>query len=162
MKLIISLITPLLIGFGGSLVTTPSVADWYPTLAKPPFTPPNWLFAPVWTVLYILIGINLYLLWKKREEKLISKKIFSLYLFQLALNAAWSPVFFGMEAPLAGLLVIVPIWLALLILMIKLWPKHKLNAGLILPYWVWVTIATYLNLGILLLNPQTSLLGLFC
>ncbi len=161
MKLVISLLTPLLIGFGGSMLTRSSVEIWYPFLTKPPATPPNWLFAPVWTVLYILIGTNLYLLWGKRQEQKISQETFKLYLFQLVLNGLWSPVFFGLRAPLAGLFIILPLWLTLLILMLRLRHKHRLNAGLILPYWLWVSLATYLNIGIVWLNPNLTFLNLF-
>ncbi len=161
MRLIISLLSPLLIGFAGSFFTSSAIDNWYSNLVKPPFTPPNWLFAPVWTVLYILIGINLYSLWTKRREGLITKDKIVLYLLQLVLNGVWSPVFFGLQAPLTALIIIIPLWLILLTLFIKLLPRHKINAWLILPYLLWVTVATYLNLGIVFLNPSVHLLGKF-
>ncbi|MBD3250366.1 MAG: tryptophan-rich sensory protein [Candidatus Pacebacteria bacterium] len=151
MKLIISLLTPLLIGFVGSLTTTSSVQSWYPTLTKPPLTPPSWVFAPVWTSLYLMMGFSLYLLWSRhRTQK--NQKLLYLFLGQLGLNAIWSPVFFGLKLPSLGLIIIAALWISLLTLIIKAWKQHRLAAALLIPYLLWVSFASYLNLAIVWLN----------
>jgi tryptophan-rich sensory protein len=152
LKFIVSLTTPLIIGFLGSITTQGSLQAWYLNLNKPPLNPPNWIFAPVWTIIYLLIGINLFLLWNKYSAQQISKKLFYLFLLQLLLNAIWSPVFFGLQSPLLALFIIVLLLAILIYLALQFRNSHSINFYLLVPYLLWVSFATYLNLGILPLN----------
>lgn len=133
-------------GILGSFFTVSSIPTWYQTLNKPIFSPPNWIFGPVWTILYILMGISLYLIWKK-------KKVPTVFWVQLILNALWSIIFFGMRNPMLALVDIVALWIAI-VLTIKASSKiNKLASFLLIPYLFWVTFATLLNLFITILNP---------
>ncbi len=151
-KLFVALLTPLLVGFLGSLATASSVQTWYPLLTKPPLNPPNWIFAPMWTAIYILIGINFYLLWQKKTNQKITSQVFAVFLIQLGLNAVWSPIFFGLQSPFLALIIIVLLLISLIWLALQLKTDHALNFWLLLPYLMWVAFAAYLNLGIFLLN----------
>jgi len=151
LKIIISIGIPLLIGYLGSIFTTMSVGSWYLTLSKPFFNPPNYLFGPVWTFLYILIGISFYLVWKNgfggKEDQCII-----IYSLQLALNLLWSIMFFGLRSPLFGLIDII-LLLFLILANIIIFYRVSKAAGLILiPYFLWVSFATLLNYSIVILN----------
>ncbi|WP_047247244.1 TspO/MBR family protein [Maribacter thermophilus] len=148
----VCVITCLIIGFLSSIVTQSSVNDWYLTLNKPNFNPPNWLFAPVWTMLYILMGISAGLVWAKGFHHKWVKTALYHFGFQLLLNALWSIVFFGLKSPFWALLVILGL-LTMLLLTIK-WFKvvSKLAALLLIPYLIWVCFATLLNYKIWELN----------
>ncbi|HKX23654.1 MAG TPA: TspO/MBR family protein [Candidatus Saccharimonadales bacterium] len=136
----------------GSIVTYPSINSWYAALDKPFFNPPNWVFGPVWTVLYLLMAISLYLVWSSQTSR--SKKLaLSVFGVQLALNTAWSIVFFGLNQPWTGVAVIVVMWLAIAVTMAAFWPISKLATYLLAPYIAWVSFATGLNISIALLNP---------
>lgn len=144
-KLIFSIGLCLGAGIVGSFFTLSSISTWYVTLNKPSFSPPNWVFGPVWTVLYILMGISLYLVWQKR-------KVPNVFWVQLILNTAWSIIFFEMKNPTLALLDIVALWISIF-LTIKAFSKiNKLAGKLLIPYLVWVTFASYLNLMIVILN----------
>lgn len=143
----------LTIGFLGSLITQQSVTTWYPTLEKPFFNPPNWLFAPVWTILYILMGIAAGLIWNKIEvEKEAVKKALLFFIVQLLLNLFWSYLFFGLKNILLASVEIVILWLIIFetyVLFKRIEPK----AGyLLLPYLAWTTFATLLTFSIYYLN----------
>ena len=150
LKLIISIILPQLIGGVGALVTISSVGSWYQTIDKPFFTPPSWVFGPAWTTLYLLMGIALFLIWKSDHP---SKKT-ALWVFwiQLVLNGIWSPAFFGLESPILGLVVIVPLWILIVVCIKVFFPIHKTASYLMVPYLLWVSFATALNAGIWYLN----------
>jgi len=150
-KLITSVLLPFVAAAIGSLATFPNISTWYATLDKPFFSPPNWIFGPVWTVLYLLMGLSLYLVWVARYKK--SKKLaFGVFGLQLALNALWSLVFFGLHAPWAGVVVII-LLLVCIIAAIRLFlPISKVAAYLLLPYVAWVGFATLLNLAVAMLN----------
>jgi len=150
LKLIISLALPQLVGGLGAFFTITSVQSWFTTLAKPSWNPPSWLLAPVWTLLYVLMGIACYLIWKSDHPQ--KKTLLKLYAIQLILNALWSPAFFGMQSPLLGLMVIVPLWVAIVLCIIQFRKVSSLASGLMVPYLLWVTFATALNTAILLLN----------
>lgn len=140
------------IGFLSSIVTQSSVNDWYMTLNKPSFNPPNWVFAPVWTVLYILMGISVGWVWAKGfHHKWVKTGLYH-FGFQLLLNGLWSIVFFGLRQPFWALLVILTLFVVLL-LTIK-WFKVVSNfaALLLVPYLFWVGFATFLNFKIWELN----------
>ncbi|MCH7401581.1 TspO/MBR family protein [Belliella kenyensis] len=147
---IISLSIPLLAGFVGSLSTASSVNSWYATLEKPSFNPPSWLFAPVWTVLYLMIGVVLYILWTSdHPSKRLAIKAFAI---QMILNFFWSPAFFGLESPLLGLLVILPLWVFILICIRLFKPISATASYMMVPYFLWVTFASLLNISIWYLN----------
>lgn len=138
-------------GLVGSAFTVPNIPTWYVYLNKPFFTPPDWLFGPAWTGLYILIGLCLYLLW---QAKPTPRRLIALYLFfiQLGLNVLWSAVFFALHSPLLGLGVIICLLGAILALTKAAWPVSKNAALLLLPYVFWVGLAAVLNFSIVVLN----------
>ncbi|AZQ60220.1 tryptophan-rich sensory protein [Maribacter sp. MJ134] len=150
--IVISVTLCLVIGFLASFATQSSVNDWYLTLNKPSFNPPNWIFAPVWTTLYILMGIAAGWVWGKGFHHKYVKTGLYHFGFQLLLNALWSIVFFGLKSPFYALWVIIAL-LIMLILTIK-WFKvvSKLAAILLIPYLLWVCFATLLNYKIWELN----------
>lgn len=149
-KLAISLAIPLLTGTIGSLATQETLSSWYSTLEKPVFNPPNWVFGPVWTALYLLMGITLYLLWtSKNKNKRTAIKWFSI---QLALNAIWSPLFFGLHSILLAFIDISLLWLTLVINIITTLKVSKKAAYLLVPYLLWVTFALVLNATLLVIN----------
>jgi len=150
LKLLISIAIPLIIGFLGSVFTTNSVKTWFVTIIKPSFNPPNWLFAPVWTFLFILIGISLYLVWDSKKEN--KKFAYYIFAFQLIFNLLWSILFFGLHNPLLALLDIFVLWVLILINIILFYKISKSSAYLLMPYLLWVTFATILNFSIFLLN----------
>ncbi len=149
-KLAISIVIPLIIGFLGSFFTRSSVSSWYLTIAKPVFQPPSWLFGPVWTFLFILIGISFYLIWiNKYKNKNLAYIIYSIQLF---LNFLWSLLFFGLRNPLYALIEIFVLWAIILTNIIVFYKISKASAFLLIPYLLWVTFATILNFAIVLLN----------
>lgn len=143
-----------LAGLAGSVVTVTGINSWYAYLNKPWFTPPNWVFGPVWTVLYILMGISLAMVWGAWKEKNpLARTGLILFGTQLALNVAWSYLFFGLQSPLLGLAGIIVLWIAIAATIIWFWRIRRLAAVIMLPYIVWVTIAAFLNYSIWVLNP---------
>ncbi|MFH1325934.1 MAG: TspO/MBR family protein [Candidatus Falkowbacteria bacterium] len=151
-RLIISLILPQLAGLVGSLFTTPAIPTWYAGLAKPEFSPPNWIFGPVWFLLYILMGVSIYLIWQKIEKNKKAKQAMLLFWIHLFFNAVWSIIFFGLQNPGLAFVNIIIIWLLIIILMIKFWKISKLAAYLLIPYLLWVSFASALNYFIWYLN----------
>jgi len=131
----------------GSIFTTPAIPGWYATLQKPSFSPPNFLFAPVWTTLYILMGISLALILNKKNKTAI---IF--FVVQLVLNSLWSILFFGLKSPKLAFVEIIFLWLAILITILKFFKISKLAGWLFVPYLLWVSFASFLNLTIVKLN----------
>lgn len=150
-KLIVTLGVSYLAAFVGSLFTANSVTDWYAALQKPWFTPPAWLFAPVWTVLFTLIGISAYLVWREDGKKGM-KAAMAAFDFQLGLNVAWSMLFFGLQSPLLAMIGIAALWLAILITIVLFWKISKSAAAILIPYILWVSFAAVLNYSILILN----------
>jgi benzodiazapine receptor len=151
-KLVISIVACLAAGAIGSIFTRSAIPTWYATLEKPIFSPPNWLFAPVWTLLYILMGVAAFLVWRKGLADRQVRTALIVFLVQLVLNALWSVVFFGLESPLYGLIIIVVLWAAILITVIKFFRISRVASGLMWPYLLWVTFAAVLNGSIWLLN----------
>lgn len=147
LKLAIALSFPLLIGLASGYLSSDSISTWYQTLEKPSFNPPNWLFGPVWTLLYLLMGVSLYLAWTKTS---LDKLPF--VFIQLFLNAAWSPLFFLLQNPLLALVDIALLWLAIIAMIFQLYAHSRSAALLQVPYFLWVTFAAALNLAIALLN----------
>ncbi|MBW8199746.1 TspO/MBR family protein [Flagellimonas abyssi] len=148
----LSVLVCLAIGFLASIATQSSVNDWYVTLNKPSFTPPNYLFAPVWTALYIMMGVAAGIVWSKGYHHIWVKTALYHFVFQLLLNALWSIVFFGLKNPLGGMVVIL-VLLTMIILTIK-WFRviSKPAALLMVPYVLWVAFASALNYKIWELN----------
>ena len=126
--------------------------DWYATLRKPSWNPPNWIFGPVWTALYTAMAIAAWLVWK-RGGFASQRVALSLFLAQLLFNALWSPVFFGLRHPALALADIVLLWLALLGTVIAFWRSHRFAGVLLVPYLAWVTFASALNFALWRLNP---------
>ncbi len=147
------LIIILFSGAAGTVYTLPQITGWYASLIKPSWTPPNWAFGPIWTTLYVLMGIALFLIWREglgRKDVKISIVIFAI---QLIINVMWSLVFFGGHNIFGGLILIIILWISILINIIVFYQISR-PAGLILvPYLIWVTIAAYLNYSVYLLNP---------
>jgi translocator protein len=157
--LLASIMVCLGVGSLGSIFTSSSVSSWYPTLIKPSFNPPGWIFGPVWTILYILMGIALYLIWtnnitkkrKKVDEKIINMAIIWFFI-QLGLNFLWSIMFFGLHSPLLGLINIILLDIAVIITKYKFYQINKTSCYLLLPYLLWITFATVLNFALWYLN----------
>lgn len=139
------------IGFLGSIATAPSISTWYSTLIKPSFNPPNWLFGPVWTVLYTLMGISVFLVWRKKTNS-NTKRALILYLIQLSLNLSWSIVFFGLRQPALAFINIVALWVAIIVTIQKFKIISRPASILLIPYLLWVTFASILNFSIVVLN----------
>lgn len=156
MKKILQLILFLVIthsaGIIGSIFTTPAIKTWYAELTKPSFTPPDWLFAPAWLVLYTLMGIAIFLIWQKGLEQKHAKFAFTLFFVHLALNILWSILFFGFHNVLLALVDIVAFWFMIIVLIKMFWPLNKLAAYLLVPYLLWVSFAMLLNFSIWQLN----------
>ena len=150
-KLIVSIAVPLLAGGVGAVATTPAISTWYATLNKPWFTPPDWLFGPVWTLLYILMGLALFLVWRSPKSRTRDIGI-ALFAVQLAVNVVWSFAFFGLENTLYGVLTIIPLWVLIAATIFQFYKVSKGAAFLMVPYILWVSIATALNTAVYLLN----------
>jgi len=143
----------LLVGASGAGFTATAVRGWYRTLSHPPGTPPDWLFAPVWTALYVLMGVAAWLVWRRRGER--PNRTYAalrVWGWQLLLNALWTPVFFGLHSFAMGVAVIVAL-LAMVVVTIVAFQRLSLfAAGMLVPYAAWVGYASYLTIGLFLLN----------
>jgi len=151
-KLIASIVACQLAGVIGSVFTTPAIPTWYAALAKPAFTPPSWLFAPAWITLYLLMGIAASLVWRVGLDQKHVRTALILFLVQLVLNALWSVAFFGLQSPLGGIIVIVLLWVAILLTILKFFRISTAAGALLVPYIAWVTFAATLNAYIYVLN----------
>ena len=151
LKLIISLALPLLVGFTASLYTRPEIEGWYRLLNRPEWNPPNWLFAPVWTSLYILMGVACYLIWIKAPSAQ-RRAALLLYFAQLALNFTWSFLFFRMHQPGLAFVEIILLWLCILLTIFAFARLSRLAAWLLVPYISWVSFAAILNYTIWQMN----------
>jgi len=151
--LLLAVVLVELVGASGSVFTVQGLAEWYPTLERPTLAPPDWVFAPVWTTLFALIGGAVWLVWRRAEahprEVRVALAVFAVH---FAMNLAWSAVFFGQQAIFAGLVVIVLLWL-LIVATIAVFARVDRRAALLLvPYLLWVGFATYLNYRFWVLN----------
>jgi len=151
LKFVVSIAIPLVIGFLGSIFTSTSVDTWYPFLKKPAFNPPNWIFGPVWTLLFILMGISFYLVWRHRfgGKPLLCVAIFAV---QLLFNFLWSILFFGLKNPLWAFVDLCILWILIWVNLIVFYRITKLSGYLFLPYLLWVSFAGVLNYSIYVLN----------
>jgi len=150
--LVISIIICLAAGFIGSLFTTTGPDSWYSSINKPSFNPPGWLFGPVWTFLFILMGISLFLILKQGFSNPAAKTALLIFAAQFILNILWSALFFGMQSPLAAFIEIVILWIFILWTIIAFYPISRPAAYLLIPYILWVSFAAILNFSIYMLN----------
>ncbi len=144
LKLIVCIIICEIAGFIGSIFTTPAIKTWYAFLNKPSFSPPDWLFAPVWIILFALMGVALFLILKRGKV--------SFFVFQLIFNIGWSIIFFGLKSPNLAFIEIVILWWAILLTIINFYKTSKPAAFLLIPYILWVSFASVLNFFIWRLN----------
>ena len=152
-KFIVAIVVCQLAGVVGSVFTTPSIPTWYAALQKPGFTPPNWIFGPVWTTLFVLMGIAAFIVWNKGLDKEGVKAALVLFIIQLLLNMLWSFLFFTLHSPLYAFVEIIILWLAILLTMVKFFPISRAAGYLLLPYILWVSFAAVLNFTLFRLNP---------
>jgi len=152
-KILVVVVTCLVIGYFSGMVTRSAITTWYPTLVKPIFNPPNWVFAPVWTMLYAMMGVAAGLVWSRIEyEKETVKTALVFFAIQLALNALWSFLFFGLKNPMLAGIEIVILWLMIFETYTKFVKINKTAGYLLIPYLLWVSFATVLNVSIWWLN----------
>lgn len=151
-QLLIAVAVSLSAGAVGSVFTVSSVADWYPTLVMPPFNPPAWIFGPVWTALFVLMGIAAFLVWRKGLWRRDVKIALAVFLGQLVLNTLWSIIFFGLRSPGLALVEIVFLWIAIAATIFVFARISSVAAWLLSPYILWVSFALYLNFAIWILN----------
>lgn len=152
LKFIVAIVVPQLAGFIGAYFTMSAIPVWYAGLAKPFLSPPTWIFGPVWTMLFLLMGIAAFLIWRKGLEYAGVKSALAIFLFQLVLNTLWSIIFFGLKNPGIAFIEIVIMWLAILATIISFYKISKPAAYLLIPYLLWVSFASYLNYAIWMLN----------
>jgi benzodiazapine receptor len=155
-KLVISILACFAAGGIGSIFTFKVIPIWYAGLKKPRYTPPNWVFGPIWTTLYILMGISVFLVWQKGLATDGVMLAFTLFWIQLAFNALWSVIFFGMKSKGGGVIIIIVLWLLILATIITSFQVSGWAVALLIPYIVWVSIASYLNIGVWLLNKPAK------
>jgi len=151
-KLIIAIVVSELAGIIGSIFTVSAIPNWYAGLVKPALNPPSWIFGPVWTLLYALMGIAAFLIWKNGLEKKEVKAALGVFGIQLFLNAIWSIIFFGLYSPGWALVDIVVLWLAIVWTMVMFYKISRPAAYLLVPYLLWVSFASYLNYSVWVLN----------
>ena len=151
-KLAISIIVCELVGIIGSIFTSMSITDWYADLVKPKLAPPNWIFAPVWTILFVLMGVAAFLVWKKGLDRKDVKIALGIFVGQLVLNTLWSIIFFGLRSPGSAFIEIIFLWVAILATIISFARISRPAAWLLVPYILWVGFASYLNFMIWMLN----------
>jgi len=150
-KIAVAIIICQLAGIIGSVFTMEAIPGWYATLAKPEFTPPSWLFAPVWITLYTLMGISLYLVWQRKDAKDATPALL-VFFAQLVLNTIWSIVFFGLQSPFYAFIIIIFLWVLIAGSIYFFYPISKTAAYLLIPYILWVSFAALLNYYIWILN----------
>jgi tryptophan-rich sensory protein len=149
-KLSLSIILPLLVGGISGYYTASNITSWYVYLSKPSFNPPNYLFGPVWTTLYVLMGISFFMILNSTHPE--KKKLIGIYLFQLILNFLWSFIFFNFHALGIAAIEIVTLWISILIMIMMFYKVNKWAALINIPYLLWVSFASVLNISIYLLN----------
>lgn len=133
----------------GAIATMPKITGWYSTLVKPRFNPPNWLFGPVWTLLFLMMGAAFYLVWMKKEK---NRKAIIIFAGQLFLNVLWSFLFFGAESPGLAFVEIIVLWIAIAATILTFERVSRAAAWLLIPYLFWVSFASVLNAAIFQLN----------
>lgn len=152
LKLIIAIVVSELAGIIGSIFTTSAITGWYSTIVRPEFAPPNWIFGPVWTTLFALMGISAFLIWKKGLENKDVRIALGIFLGQLVLNIFWSLIFFNLQSPGGAFIEIIFLWIAILATIILFSRISKPAAWLLVPYILWVSFAAVLNYSIWSIN----------
>ena len=150
-KLIASLLLPLAIGGIAGMFTAEAIPGWYATLNQPSFNPPNWVFGPVWTTLYIIMGISLFLIWKLPASKQRNQAML-IFMVQLFLNFCWSFFFFYFKMTGVALVDILALWILIIFMLVRFYKIKPLAAYINIPYLLWVTFATALNMAYFFLN----------
>lgn len=150
-KLLILITACELIGIINAPITIKAIPLWYQYLNKPPFSPPNWIFGPVWIFLYFLMGLSVYLVLNKRKNPARKKAIF-FFIIQLILNFIWTPIFFGLYSAFFGLIDLVLLWIFVFYTIKYFYTISKIASYLLIPYMLWISFALILNLSIFLLN----------
>jgi translocator protein len=151
-KLIIAIAIPLVVGAVSGFFTTTEIPGWYQTINKPSWNPPSWIFAPVWTTLYVLMGIALYLVWKAEADPIMKKTAIAFFAIQLVFNFFWSFIFFNQHLPGWALVDIIVMWLFILLTIFTFAGINTIAAWLLVPYISWVSFASILNYTIWKLN----------
>ena len=151
LKFLISILLPLSLGAIAGMFTSQSVPEWYATLNRPSFNPPNWIFGPVWTTLYILMGISFFLIWKQEASK-VRKRAILIFLLQLLLNIAWSFIFFYFNMIGLALVEIILLWISIVMMLVVFYKIKPIASYINIPYLLWVTFATVLNASYYFLN----------
>ena len=150
LKFIVSVVGAELIGSIGVIFTSPNINTWYASLIKPGFNPPNWLFAPAWTILFFLMGWAFYLIWTNKSKN--KSSAYWAFAIQFLLNIVWSAIFFGLKLPNIAFFEIVILWLAILWTIIEFYKVNKTAGYLLVPYILWVSFASILNYYVWILN----------
>lgn len=151
-KALVCVILVMAAGASGGLITAGSISGWYAGLEKPPGTPPNWIFGPVWSVLYAMMGFALARVWHFVPAGPSKRQALIAFAIQFALNLAWTPVFFGAHLLLVALLIIAVLWITILMTILAFRKLDRTAAWFLIPYLIWVSYASYLNAGIFWLN----------
>ena len=152
-RILTVVVTCLVVGYFSGMVTRSAIITWYPTLVKPSFNPPNWIFAPVWSMLYVMMGVAAGLVWNRIDfDKENVKKALTFFAIQLALNALWSYLFFGLKNPMLAGVEVVLLWLMIFETYSKFLKINKIAGYLFIPYLLWVSFASVLNISIWWLN----------
>lgn len=154
MRFVISIVVCEVAAAIGAFFTTPAIPTWYASLQKPALTPPDWLFAPVWTALYLMMAVSLFLVWNTAPRRREVRESIAIFCVQLALNVLWSYSFFGLRSAMLGLAVILALWLSILVSTVSFFRVSRTAGALLVPYLVWVSFATYLNYSVAILNPS--------
>jgi len=152
LKLIIAIIIPVAVGAVSGFFTSSEIPGWYQTINKPTWNPPSWLFGPVWTTLYVMMGIALFLVWKSDASQSVKKTAIILFAAQLVLNFFWSFIFFNQHQIGWAVVEIITMWIFILLTIFAFAPISKIAAWLLVPYISWVSFATILNYTIWKLN----------
>jgi translocator protein len=151
-KFVLSIFLCFFVAFLGSVFTLPSIPGWYSTLHKPFFNPPNWIFGPVWTILFFLMGVSFYIVWTENINNKKKESAIKIFILQLVLNLLWSLAFFGLHQPLLAMAIIVILWLSIFMTIKYFYKISRLSAYLLYPYIAWVSFASILNFTIVILN----------
>ncbi len=151
-KLIISILVCQFAGIIGSFFISGSISGWYETLNKPSFTPPPWIFGPVWIILYLMMGFALFQVWKEGFKNKTVRIAIIIFIIQLIFNTAWSIIFFGLNSIPGGLVTIVILWVLIVLTIVRFIKISKTAGILLIPYFLWVTFAAVLNFYIYNLN----------
>lgn len=152
LKAIAFVVAAELAGNIGTIFTVGAIPTWYATLIKPSFTPPNWVFGPVWTILFALMGVSAYIVYSSRADRKRVRTALYVFVAQFVLNVLWSVLFFGLRSPLYGLIDIITMWIAIAITISLFFRISKKAGAMLLPYIIWVSIAAALNISVFLLN----------